>query len=236
MLNKNMGSICAEFKNGEAVTITSNTGPTSFTLDRIFNYNTSQKEVYEQVAKPTIEDVLKGYNGTIFTYGQSGSGKTYTMYGSNLYDDEGKGVIPRAIEDIFAYINSEQGEGIKFELKFSMLEIYKENLYDLLNPETKYTDLKIKEHPKKGIYVTNLTEAYIASEEEFILMIDNADDYRVVQETGLNKNSSRSHLLFQLEIIQKFPDDTEKKGILNLIDLAGSEKVNLIIIITLLGI
>ena len=200
--------------------------PTPFTLDKIFNIDTSQKKFYESVAKPTIMDVLNGYNGTIFAYGQSGSGKTFSMYGNDLYDDELKGIIPRSIEDIFRFINDEAHTEIKFELKFSLLEIYKENLHDLLNPEVKSSDLKIKEHPKKGIYVANLTEQYISSEEEFMILIENADDYRVVSETGLNKNSSRSHLVFQLEIIQKMPDDTEKRGMLYLVDLAGSEKVS----------
>lgn len=200
--------------------------PTPFTLDRIFDIDTSQKMFYESVAKPTIMDVLNGYNGTIFAYGQSGSGKTFSMYGNDLYDDELKGIIPRSIEDIFLFINDDAHKEIKFELKFCLLEIYKENLHDLLNPEVKNSDLKIKEHPKKGIYVANLTEQYISSEEEFMILIENADDYRVVSETGLNKNSSRSHLVFQLEIIQKMPDDTEKRGMLYLVDLAGSEKVS----------
>jgi len=197
-----------------------------FTLDRIFDMETSQKKIYEIVARPTIIDVLNGYNGTIFAYGQSGSGKTFSMYGNDIYDDEVKGIIPRAIEDIFQFINDDLHKEIKFELKFSLVEIYKENLHDLLNPEIKHTDLKIKEHPKKGIYVSNLTEQYISTEEEFLILIENADDYRVVSETGLNKSSSRSHLVFQLEIIQKMPDDTEKRGMLYLVDLAGSEKVS----------
>lgn len=148
------------------------------------------------------------------------------MYGVDLYDDNLKGIIPRTIDYIFSYINDESNNDIKFEIKFSMLEIYRENLYDLLNPDTKHTDIKIKEHPKKGIYVTNLTEEYISSQEEILLLIDQAEDNRVVAETGLNKASSRSHLLFQLVITQKYPDDTERTGVLNLIDLAGSEKIS----------
>jgi hypothetical protein len=223
---KNMGSMCSHFESQDTVRITNNLShPQSFTLDRIFDPNTTQKDLYEQVAKATIGDVLKGYNGTIFTYGQSGSGKTFCMYGTDIYDEVHKGVIPRSIEEIFDFINDEANKDIKFELKFSMVEIYKESLHDLLSPSTKSSELKIKEHPQKGIYVMNLTEEYISNEEEFLLMIENADEYRVVSETGLNKVSSRSHLLFQLEILQKFPDDTERRGILNLIDLAGSEKI-----------
>lgn len=70
---------------------------TVFTLDRIFDPDTSQNEVFEEIGKDTIDDVLNGYNGTIFTYGQSGSGKTFTMYGNDIYNDESKGIIPRSM-------------------------------------------------------------------------------------------------------------------------------------------
>jgi kinesin family protein 5 len=226
MSEKDLGTICAKYVAEDTVTITNNLNtPTTITLDRIFPSSTTQKDLYDNVARSTIEDVLKGYNGTIFTYGQSGSGKTFSMYGPDIYDDNLKGIIPRSIANIFDYINDEANKDIKFELKFSMLEIYKENLHDLLNPHTKANDLKIKEHPKKGIYVMNLTEEYISNEDEFLLLIENAEEIRAVASHDLNKHSSRSHLLFQLEIIQKMPDDTEQRGMLNLIDLAGSEKV-----------
>ena len=108
----------------------------------------------------------------------------------------------------------------------SILEIYKENLHDLIDPNVPYTDLKIKEHPKKGIYVQNLTSEYISSPEEMFLLIENAEAYRVVSETGLNNKSSRSHMLLIIEIHQQFPDETEKSGTLYLVDLAGSEKIS----------
>lgn len=148
------------------------------------------------------------------------------MYGEDLLDETKQGIIPRAINEIFMFINADENRDIKFELKFSMLEIYQEQLFDLLNPDLKSSDLKIKEHRKKGIYVENLSEVYISSEEEFLYLIHEAERCRIVKETGLNKCSSRSHLLFQLQITQKFPDDTERRGLLNLIDLAGSEKVS----------
>jgi hypothetical protein len=198
----------------------------AFTLDHVFNIGAKTKDLYEHSIRPTINDVLNGYNGTIFAYGQSGSGKTFTMLGADIYDEETKGIIPRSISDIFAFINSESSQEIKFEIKFSILEIYKENIYDLLNPETKFTDLKIKEHPTKGIYVTNLLEEYISTEQDVYDLLEQAEEERVVCETGLNAMSSRSHMLLRLEITQKLPDDTEKRGILTLIDLAGSEKVS----------
>ncbi len=107
-----------------------------------------------------------------------------------------------------------------------MLEIYKENLFDLLNPETPSSRLKVKEHPKNGVYIENLTKEYIWNMEELLYYIEQADNERVTAETGLNKTSSRSHLLFILEIIQKLPDGSERIGTLNMVDLAGSEKVS----------
>ena len=106
-----------------------------------------------------------------------------------------------------------------------MIEIYKENLYDMLNPYTKPSCIKIKEDPRKGMIVENLSDAYIESKKEFLLLLDKAAEYRSVSETYLNKYSSRSHIIFILTMTQKFKDNTEKRSILNLVDLAGSEKV-----------
>ncbi len=127
-------------------------------------------------------------------------------------------------EQIFDYIENETSNSM-YEIKFSILEIYKENLYDLLNPAVKYTDLKIKEDPKKGIYVQNLTIISVEDREEIYALLEQAEENRTVAETRLNKQSSRSHIVFMLYIKQKLPDDTEKLGTLNLVDLAGSEKV-----------
>jgi len=227
MLNRNIGGQCVEFKSIDTIEVSNQLNSIqTFTFDRAFDPNSTQSDIFEQTAKPLIDDVLKGYNATIFTYGQSGSGKTYTMYGEDFMDESAKGIIPRAVLHIFEYIDNEKNKDIKFELKFSMLEIYKENLYDLLNPDTKSQDLKIKEHKTKGIYVENLSEIYISSQEELIYLICEAEKLRSVSETSLNKNSSRSHLLFQLQITQKLSDDTERRGFLNLVDLAGSEKVS----------
>ena len=227
MLERNFGKKCVEFKSSDTVEILNSFNTKQiFTLDKAYDLNSTQKDIFEQTAKPLIDDVLKGYNATIFTYGQSGSGKTFTMYGEDLLDENSQGIIPRTIVDIFNFINDEKNKDTKFELKFSMLEIYMENIYDLLNPDMRSSELKIKEHSVKGIYVENLSEIYISSQEEFLYLIHEAEKLRSVSETSLNKNSSRSHLLFQLQITQKLPDDTEKKGFLNLIDLAGSEKVS----------
>lgn len=226
LVERGMGNVCVKYNKKDGCTVMNSVGfSQSYTLDRIFDSNTSQEQIFNEVAKTTINDILRGYNGTIFTYGQSGSGKTHTMYGSSLYDPDLKGMIPRCIEYMFDFINHPQNENIKFQIKFSMLEIYKENLYDLLNPEIDTKDLKIKETKDKQVYVKGLTEEYITNVEEFLMLIHQADQFRVVSETGLNKQSSRSHLLFIIEVLQQLPDGSEKCGKLNLIDLAGSEKI-----------
>lgn len=225
--SREMGGICVKYNKKDGCFITNSIGfVQTFTLDRIFDSDTNQKTLFDEVAKETINDILKGYNGTIFTYGKSGSGKTHTMYGSNLYDEVTRGIVPRAIEYMFEYINEPINENIKFQIKFSMLEIYKEGLYDLLNPEVESRDLKIKESKDRQVYVKNLSEEYISNIDEFLLLIDQADKYRVVSETGLNNQSSRSHLLYIIEVLQQLPDGSEKIGKLNLVDLAGSEKIS----------
>jgi hypothetical protein len=202
-----------------------------FTFDKVFDTNSTQAEVYQEIGKETIDEVLKGYNGTIFAYGQSGSGKTHTMYGADIHDEFLKGIVPRSVYHIFDYIEDEKNKDVKFEIKFSLLEIYKEQLYDLLNPDIEGdhangSKLKIKEKSGRGIYIEGLTEEYISEIDEFFEILEQAEKYRVVSETYLNKASSRSHMLLKFEISQKFPNGIEKKGILNLVDLAGSEKVS----------
>ena len=110
--------------------------------------------IYEDVGKNTIQDVLGGYNGTIFAYGPTGTGKTHTMFG-DIEDEKMRGVVPRAASAIFNYIYKSDSE-VDFVVKCSMLEIYREILNDLLGSDK--GDLKIKDHPQKGIFVANLTE------------------------------------------------------------------------------
>jgi len=195
-----------------------------FTFDHVFPPTATQSEVYEKLGRPTIEDVLTGYNGTIFAYGQTGSGKTFTMMGPSMYDEELRGLTPRAAAKIFEYVSNADPE-IEFTLKCSMLEIYKETLRDLLSSEP--AELKIKEDPRRGIYVQNLTEVCVIDEEEMLEVISLGEQMRTVASTRLNEVSSRSHQLFMLEVRQKLANDSEKRGILNLVDLAGSEKVGL---------
>ncbi len=215
-----MGYTCCRVVEGNTVSFES-VGQ-SYTFDWSFGPEATQQAIYEKVGKEAIEDVLSGYNGTIFAYGQTGSGKTYTMFGSDIYDDQLKGIIPRAAYDIFNVwdVNPDTKE---IDVRCSMLEIYKENLRDLLTDDP--LELKIKESPQRGIYVEGLSEYSIGCEDEFMYWIDTGESRRVWAETRHNTVSSRSHAIFILEVRQTFTNDSECQGTLNLVDLAGSEKV-----------
>ena len=123
-----------------------------FTFDYSYDMDASQSDVYENTAKSAVLSVLEGYNSTIFAYGQTGTGKTFTMEGFT-YDnsDPARGIIPRSIEEIFNFIESYSNSGTKFMVRASYLQIYNENISDLLKPER--TNLNIREDKKKGVFV-----------------------------------------------------------------------------------
>ena len=133
-----------------------------FTFDSVFDLDSTQLDVYTQTAKPAVQSVLEGYNSTIFAYGQTGTGKTYTMEGFTYNNkDPERGIIQRTIEDIFYFIESTSNENTKFIIRASYLQIYNENISDLLKPEKK--NLQIREDKKKGIYVDCLSEWAVLS-------------------------------------------------------------------------
>ncbi|EGR29614.1 kinesin motor domain protein [Ichthyophthirius multifiliis] len=181
-------------------------------------------QLYEEIAQEVVNDVLIGYNGTIFAYGVSGSGKSHTMFG-NMYNPEQYGIIPRMSNQLFGKIQNQTELDIEYTIKCSMLEIYKENLHDSLNLEVKH-ELKIKETPQKGIYVQGLSEKIIKNEQELVQIIEYGYSNRQTRATRLNEYSSRSHTIFMVQITQKLINGTKKIGKLNLIDLAGCEKVS----------
>lgn len=194
----------------------------TFTFDSVFDSQCPQSVVYDNVGKETIQDIINGYNGTIFAYGQTGSGKTYTMFGPQIFDDQFMGIIPRTAQHIFEFIRNCDLD-VEYEMRCSMLEIYKERLRDLLSFES--VELKIKESPIRSVYVEGLSENCVICEEEFMELIERGEKDRKVASTNINKFSSRSHSIFIVQLTQKFPNGTEKRGILNLVDLAGSERV-----------
>ncbi|KAF5898723.1 kinesin heavy chain-like, partial [Clarias magur] len=194
-----------------------------YVFDRVFPPNTSQEQVYDSSAKDTVRDVLGGYNGTIFTYGQTSSGKTHTMEG-RLHDPQMMGIIPRIAHDIFNHIYSMQ-ENLEFHIKVSYFEIYLEKIRDLL--DVTKTNLLVHENRNRVPYVKGCTERFVSSPEEMMGVIDDGKANRHVAVTNMNEHSSRSHSIFLINIKQEHLDTAHKlTGKLYLVDLAGSEKVS----------
>ncbi|CAG2247375.1 KIF5 [Mytilus edulis] len=194
-----------------------------FIFDKILQPNVSQEDVYNTTAKTIVADVLAGYNGTIFAYGQTSSGKTHTMEGV-LGDSKMQGIIPRIIADIFNYIY-QMDENLEFHIKVSYFEIYMDKIKDLL--DISKTNLSVHEDKNKVTYVKGATERFVSSPEEVMEAIEEGKSNRHVAVTNMNEHSSRSHSVFLINVKQEHLE-TEKKlnGKLYLVDLAGSEKVS----------
>uniref|UniRef100_A0A8K9Y0K3 Kinesin-like protein n=1 Tax=Oncorhynchus mykiss TaxID=8022 RepID=A0A8K9Y0K3_ONCMY len=195
-----------KFKEDDTVIITGK----PYVFDRVLPPNTAQEQVYDACAKQIVKDVLGGYNGTIFAYGQTSSGKTHTMEGK-LHDPQLMGIIPRISHDIFDHIYS-MDENLEFHIKVFNLS---------------KTNLAVHEDKNRVPYVKGCTERFVSSPEEVMDVIDEGKANRHVAVTNMNEHSSRSHSIFLINIKQENVE-TEKKlsGKLYLVDLAGSEKVS----------
>ncbi|KAJ3334227.1 hypothetical protein HDU76_006599 [Blyttiomyces sp. JEL0837] len=196
----------------------------SFSFDRVFDTNSITKEVFDASASDLVKSCLEGINGTIFAYGQTSSGKTHTMHGS----EKEPGIIFMAAQDIFERINSMQSES-SFKVTVSYLEIYNEIVKDLLNSKSESQSLKIHEHHTRGVFVGGLTEYIVADLDDVKKVVAKGELNRHVGETNMNEKSSRSHtiLRFMVEIREnKFSEHEKhlKMSYLNLVDLAGSER------------
>lgn len=181
-----------------------------------------QQDIFDFSIRSTVDDILNGYNGTVFAYGQTSAGKSYTMMGTNIDDDEGRGVIPRIVEQIFASIMSSPGT-IEYTVRVSYMEIYMERIRDLLAP--KNDNLPVHEK-SRGVYVKGLLKIYVSSVQEVYEVMRRGGNARAVAATNMNQESSRSYSIFVITITQKNVEmGSAKSGQLFLVDLAGSEKV-----------
>ncbi|XP_051546297.1 kinesin-like protein KIF15-A isoform X2 [Myxocyprinus asiaticus] len=224
-------SLCLTVTSPHNVRLHCKPEPRTFTYDHVADMNTSQEEVFSSVAKNIVEACMNGYNGTIFAYGQTGSGKTFTMLGPSELDnfsDELRGVIPRSFEYLFFLINREveRSGGMKsFLCKCSFIEIYNEQIYDLLDSVS--TSLFLREDIKRGVFVEGAVEKYAASAAEAYQVLSMGWRNRRVASTSMNRESSRSHAVFTMTLESK---ETGREVVnirtsqLNLVDLAGSER------------
>lgn len=191
-----------------------------FKFDSVFNEHTTQEDIFKEVSELVVS-AIDGYKVCIFAYGQTGSGKTYTMEGNYENPDE-KGIIPRSVEVIFEHINSYKENGWEFKLKVNFQEIYREQIRDLLAPSK-----SMKHINKSSKYEPTVVE--VTQADQVYTLMNKARENRVVCETECNEHSSRSHSLFQLTIEGSNPninDGVTIDGALNLIDLAGSERLH----------
>merc|ERR1719340_566767 len=198
-------------------------GGRTYLFDKVLKPNVTQNQVYDATAKNIVKDVLMGYNGTIFAYGQTSSGKTHTMEG--VINDPGlQGIIPRIVNDIFNHIYSME-ENLEFHIKCSYFEIYLDKCRDLLDPSK--VNLAVHEDKDRVVYVKGATERFVSSPEEVLEVIEEGKSNRHVAVTNMNEHSSRSHSVFLINVKQENMENQKKlSGKLYLVDLAGSEKVS----------
>ena len=195
----------------------------TFTFDGVFPPEEEQENIFNVVAKPLINGALEGINGTLFCYGQTSSGKTYTMEGIHN-DPKLMGVIPRMMEYIFIVIEKANSE-IEYSVKCQYYQIYNEKIQDLLDIRKK--DLAIREDKNKGIWVEDCTEANVSCQEEMYEVFKEGSNNRTVSATNMNKGSSRSHSLFVVTLFQRNTiTGSSKTGRIYFVDLAGSEKMS----------
>ncbi|KAI1828145.1 kinesin-domain-containing protein [Xylaria intraflava] len=209
--------------------------------DNVFTTHDDNSRVYDHIAKRLVRRVMEGYHGTVFAYGMTGTGKTFSMQGTA----SSPGVIPLAITDIFSYIRETPSR--EFLLRVSYLEIYNEKIHDLLSmptanangPGTAQEEIKLREDSKRGVYATPLKEEIVQSPTQLLRVIARGDQARRTASTQFNARSSRSHAVVQIvvESRERLPGGSGGEGkraalvpggvrvsTLSLIDLAGSEK------------
>ncbi|XP_067829839.1 LOW QUALITY PROTEIN: carboxy-terminal kinesin 2-like [Heptranchias perlo] len=200
-----------------------------FSFDHVFQPMAKQEDIFDEIAQ-LVQSALDGYNVCIFAYGQTGSGKTFTMEGPDNLTCETKGMIPRAVDQVFLTAQKLKAMGWTYKFTASFLEIYNETLRDLLMTKTeKNVEYEIKRLSKKSeqLYVTNLRYIAVTTEDEVHNLITIAKANRSVARTAANDRSSRSHSVFQLKIEgSNSTRDLQYTSTLNLVDLAGSERLD----------
>ncbi|KAI5931143.1 Kinesin-like protein KIF3A [Manis javanica] len=206
-------------------TDSSNEPPKTFTFDTVFGPESKQLDVYNLTARPIIDSVLEGYNGTIFAYGQTGTGKTFTMEGVRAVP-ELRGIIPNSFAHIFGHIAKAEGD-TRFLVRVSYLEIYNEEVRDLLGKDQTQR-LEVKERPDVGVYIKDLSAYVVNNADDMDRIMTLGHKNRSVGATNMNEHSSRSHAIFTItiECSEKGIDGNMhvRMGKLHLVDLAGSER------------
>jgi hypothetical protein len=232
----------------------------SFIYDQVIAPSIDQVTTYKYSGESIVNEVLKGYNATIMAYGQTGSGKTYTIFGpkNTLEFNYGRvlnsecGIVFRSLNHIFQHIEEKQ-DLIQFQVTCSLIQIYMENINDLLDETKAKESLQIREDPELGVFVGGVTQKSVSSVTEVLNLIKKGVKQRITQATTMNKTSSRSHVLIQILVEQRWietvlEEESQnspysknktmspktkavkkkhiKKGLLTIVDLAGSERLS----------
>uniref|UniRef100_A0A668ASP3 Kinesin family member 4 n=1 Tax=Myripristis murdjan TaxID=586833 RepID=A0A668ASP3_9TELE len=216
---------CLTFVPGEPQVIVGT--EKAFTYDYVFDPTAEQEEVFNIAVSPLLSGLFKGYHATVLAYGQTGSGKTFSMggtYTSAQENDPSVGVIPRVIGMIFQ--EKEMRTDCEFSLAVSYLEIYNEDILDLLCTSKDKPAISIREDPKDGIKIVGLTEREVFSAHEMVGCLELGNSARTVGSTAMNAASSRSHAIFTITLEQRRGTDKTDSVVskLHLVDLAGSER------------
>ncbi|CAA0809135.1 P-loop containing nucleoside triphosphate hydrolases superfamily protein, partial [Striga hermonthica] len=205
-------------------------GPHAFTFDNIFGGNASPcSSIFEECVSPLVDALFHGYNATVLAYGQTGSGKTYTMGTNYNGEDHSSGVIPKVMDKIFSTVETMK-ESTEFLIRVSFIEIFKEEVLDLLDPKS--TTIQIRGSVSGGITLEGVTEAEVTTKEEMASRLLKGSSRRATGSTNMNTQSSRSHAIFTISMEQKRTpqtsagDDADDLLVakLHLVDLAGSER------------
>ncbi|VDO46156.1 unnamed protein product [Haemonchus placei] len=205
--------------------------PRNFTFDAVFNETVTQEEVFERVAGHIIDGCVNGFNGTIFAYGQTGSGKTHTMLGPSqienfLLSPEHRGLIPRACDALFTKLctKAAESDNFKYEVVCRFVELYNEEFYDLLSSSQQKLSIR---SDSNVVQLLGVTEHSVQSGVDLMRILEVGWDARRTAETAMNRESSRSHAIFIIDVKTEKLVNTiviKKCATLNLVDLAGSER------------
>nr|XP_021181955.2 kinesin-like protein KIF18A isoform X1 [Helicoverpa armigera] len=191
-----------------------------FVFDNVCGLDATNKDVFETTTKDILASLMEGYNCSVFAYGATGAGKTFTMIGNN----EHPGISYLTMEHLFYTINSFEHER-EFDIGVSYIEVYNENVYDLLKPSS--TPLQLREDSKYGVMVAGLTLANIKTARELLNMLENGNKNRTQHPTDANAESSRSHAVFQVYVQMRYKTSSQLRIVkLSMIDLAGSERAS----------
>ena len=232
--NNGETALAVSFLAKDEIRVKSKTRDARCKFDHVFPPQTTQENVYNKI-KDCAQNCIDGFNSTCFAYGQTGSGKTFTMFGDDTAGDDiyssgrvppSAGLIPRVVHELFAHIKRNRKTCTAV---VSFMQIYNEQIYDLLRDPRRGSSLTIKEDTNVGLYVDGLSEFVVSNEHECLKLLRIGDESRAVRHTEMNDYSSRSHTIFQIiletRVNENDPDNVVRSK-LNLVDLAGSEKWN----------